>query len=205
VTSPFALIGAAFGGGGEELSYIEFDYGLATIPQSGDAKIKSLVGAMTDRPGVKLEISGRVDPVADLEGIKKASIERKLKAQKFKDLVRQGNTPNSLDAVTIEKDEYEKYLKAAYGDENFPKPRNMIGLARDLPAPEMEALILKHTNVSDEDVRELANRRAQAVRDRLLKASITSDRLFIAAAKPLSETDKEKAKLKLSRVDFSLR
>ena len=32
-TSPFALLGAVFGGGGEELSYIEFDYGSTVITE----------------------------------------------------------------------------------------------------------------------------------------------------------------------------
>lgn len=206
VTSPFALLGAAFGGGGEELSYIEFDYGRAAVPQSGEAKIKSLVGAMNNRPALKLEISGRVDPAADLDGIKKVAIERKVKAQKLKDLLRQGSAPASVDEVNIEKDEYEKYLKLAYGDENFAKPRNLVGLAKDLPVAEMEELMTKNTKVSDDDLRELANRRAQAVRDRVLAAGpITADRLFIVTAKPGAEADKEKAKLKTSRVDFSLR
>jgi hypothetical protein len=205
VTSPFALLGAAFGGGGEELSYIEFDYGLAVIPQNGEAKIKNLVTAMNDRPGVKLDIAGRVDPVNDLEGLKKALIERKVKAQKLKDLVRQGNAPGSVDQVQVGKEEYEKYLKAAYGDESFEKPRNMIGLARDLPASEMEALMLKNTKVSDEDLRDLGSRRAQAVRDRLLAAGIPAERLFIVAPKPVTDAEKEKTKLRASRVDFSLR
>jgi hypothetical protein len=121
--------------------------------------------------------------------------------------VRQGSAPSSVDEVKLEKDEYEKYLKAAYGEERFEKPRNMIGLARDLPAPEMEALMLKNAKVSDDDLRELGNRRAQAVRDRVLSAggAITADRLFLVAAKGGADAEKDKAKAKLSRVDFSLR
>jgi hypothetical protein len=209
ITAPFSLIASAFGGGssGEDLSYIEFDYGRATLTPTGEAKIKTLVTAMDNRPALKLEISGRVDPVNDLDGIKKVSIERKVKAQKLKDLVRLGSTPGSVDDVKLEKDEYEKYLKAAYGDERFEKPRNMIGIARDLPVPEMEALMLKNAKVSDDDLRELGNRRAQAVRDRVLSAggAITADRLFLVAAKGGADAEKDKAKAKLSRVDFALR
>jgi outer membrane protein OmpA-like peptidoglycan-associated protein len=67
----------------------------------------------------------------------------------------------------------------------------------------MESLMLKHATVTDDDVRALANRRAQTVRDRLLEAKITADRLFIVAAKPLAKEEQEKARP--SRVDFSLR
>jgi uncharacterized protein involved in outer membrane biogenesis len=207
VTSPFALIGGAFGGGsGAELSYIEFDYGRSNLTQSAEAKIKTLATAMSNRPALKLDISGRVDPDNDREGLKQTSIERKVKAQKMKELVRQGTAPKSVDDVQIDKPEYERYLKAAYGDESFPKPRNLIGLAKDLPAPEMESLMLKHAQVTDDDLRNLANRRAQTVRERLVASGqVSADRLSIVASKPVSSEAQEKTKAKLSRVDFSLR
>jgi len=207
VTSPFALLGAAFGGGsGAELSYVEFDYGRSTLTESAEAKVKSLATAMNNRPALKLDISGRVDPVNDLEGMKQFSVERKVKAQKMKELVRQGTAPQSVDDVQIDKSEYERYLKAAYGEESFAKPRNVIGLAKDLPVAEMESLMLKNARATDDDLRELANRRAQAVQNRLLATGqVSADRLSIVGAKPLSAEDKEKTKAKLSRVDFSLK
>jgi hypothetical protein len=78
-------------------------------------------------------------------------------------------------------------------------------LAQSLPVAEMENLMLKHTSVSDDDVRALANRRAQAVRDRLLAAKIPGDRLFIVAGKPPANEEAEKGKARPSRVDFTLR
>jgi uncharacterized protein involved in outer membrane biogenesis len=204
VTAPFALLGSLFGGGGEELSFIEFDYGRAMITSAAETKIKTLATAMNNRPALKLEISARVDPVNDLEGLKKASIERKVKAQKFKELARRGDAPPSVDDVQVASGEYERYLKAAYSAESFPKPRNVIGLAKDLPVPEMEALMLKYTQIGDDDLRDLANRRAQIVRDRILASGqVTSDRVFIVASKTESGDDKSKARS--SRVDFSLR
>jgi uncharacterized protein involved in outer membrane biogenesis len=204
VTAPFALLGAAFGGG-EELSYIEFDYGRATLSQSAQQKIKALATAMINRPGLRLEITGRADPVSDLEGLRRVSIENKVRAQKFKELARQEKAPKSVDDVEVSKDEYERYLRAAYDDESFPKPRNVIGLAKSLPVPEMDSLMLKYAKVSDDDVHQLANRRAQVVRDQLLAAKISADRLFIVAAKPLTKEEQAKIKAKPSRVDFSLR
>jgi hypothetical protein len=207
VTSPFALLGGAFGGGsGAELSYIEFDYGRSDLTQTAETKIKTLATAMNNRPALKLDISGRIDPANDREGLKQTSIERKVKAQKMKELVRQGAAPKSVDDVKVDKTEYERYLKAAYGDESFPKPRNVIGIAKDLPVSEMESLMLKNTQASDDDLRDLANRRARAVQDRLLATGqVTADRLSIVASKPVSSEQKEKTQAKLSRVDFSLR
>ena len=44
VTAPFALFGAAFGGGGggTELSYIEFDNGRAELSQTAQGKIDNV-------------------------------------------------------------------------------------------------------------------------------------------------------------------
>ncbi|HWX77468.1 MAG TPA: DUF748 domain-containing protein [Candidatus Acidoferrales bacterium] len=210
ITAPFTLLGSLFssGGGtsGEELSYIEFDYGRAALSQAAEAKIKTLATAMNNRPALKLDISGQVDPVNDLEGLKKSIIERKMKALKMKELARQGTAPASVDEVQIASGEYERYLKEVYGDESFSKPRNIVGLAKDLPAPEMESLLLKNTRVTEDDLHELANRRAQAVRDRILgSGQVTADRLSIVGAKPTSGEEKDKAKAKMSRVDFALR
>ena len=208
VTSPFALLGAAFGGGGggEELSYIEFDNGRANLNQAAQAKIATIAKALNNRPALNLELSGRVDPATDLEGLKRVGIERKVKAQKLKDLVRRGEALKSVDDVQVDGKEYPQYLKSAYGDESFPKPRNLIGLAQDLPAAEMEKLMLQHAKASDDDMRQLAAQRAQAVRDALLTSGqVGADRLFIVAAKPLTNEERTQLKGKPSRVDFSMK
>jgi outer membrane protein OmpA-like peptidoglycan-associated protein len=187
------------------LSYIEFDYGRSSLSQTAEAKIKTLATAMNNRPALKLEITGRADPTSDLEGLKRVSLENKVRAQKMKELARQGAAPKSVEEVEVTKEEYERFLRAAYDAETFPKPRNLIGLAQSLPVPEMENLMLKHASVSPDDVRALANRRAQTVRDRLLAANIAGDRLFIVAGKAPAAEEPENVKARPSRVDFSLR
>jgi uncharacterized protein involved in outer membrane biogenesis len=209
VTAPFSLLGSVFGGsasGGEELSYIEFASGRASLDQAAQAKIGTLAKALNNRPAVNLEITGRFDPSSDVEGSKQLSIERKVKAQKFKELARKGAAPRSIEDVQVDKSEYPQYLKAAYGEEKFPKPRNLIGLAQDLPVPEMEKLMIQHTQVSEDDLRQLGNQRAQAVRDALASSGqVGSERLFVTAAKPVTAEERSKLKGKPNRVDFSMK
>ncbi len=209
ITAPFSLLGAVFSGGsgsGEELSYVEFDNGRANLNQTAQTKIATLAKALNNRPSINLELTGRVDPASDLEGLKRVGIERKAKAQKMRELVRQGQAQRSLDDIQFDKDEYPKYLKAAYGEESFPKPRNLVGLAVDLPVAEMEKLMMQHAKATDDDMRQLASQRAQAVRDALLATGqVAADRLFIVAAKPLSNEEQAKLKGKPNRVDFTMK
>ncbi|HEY1147906.1 MAG TPA: DUF748 domain-containing protein, partial [Pseudoduganella sp.] len=85
VTAPFAFIGSLFGGSGEELSTLDFDSGRAVVLPAGEGKLKSLAKALTERPGLKLDITGRYD-ASELDALKQASLERKLRALKIRDL-----------------------------------------------------------------------------------------------------------------------
>lgn len=205
VTAPFALIGSLFGGG-EELSNLEFAAGRSSIDDTGESKLKSMAKMLTDRPALKLEITGRSDPETDREGLKQASIDRKVRALKLKDMVSRGQS-GDIETLTITPQEYPALLKRVYSAEKFPKPRNMIGLQKDIPVDEMEKLMVTNTTVSDDDLTALANRRAQAVKDWLLQTGkIPEDRLFLLASKSGAGAAKEgTANAKASRVDFSLK
>ena len=202
-TSPFALLGAALGGG-EELSYLEFDYGSTMITEPNMKKLDTLTKALHDRPSLKMDIEGHVDIEKDREGLKQYLFDKKLKAQKLNEMIKQGLTATPVDEVKIEPKEYEKYLKMAYKVEKFPKPRNVLGIAKDLPVPEMEKLMLTHIEISDADLRSLASQRATKVKDMILKSGqIEPERIFIIEPKSLVPEKKEK--LKDSRVDFKLK
>jgi hypothetical protein len=204
VTAPFALIGSLVGGGGEELAYVEFDAGRAALTKEADEKLAKLKQALTDRPGLKLDITPRVDPEGDREGLRRYRFEQQVKAQKLKDLVKKGTSVGSVDEVTIEPSEYEAYLRKAYKAAKFPKPRNAIGLPKALPVEEMEKLMLTKTPVTDDDLVQLANARAQAAKDAITKGEqVAPERVFLLAPKP--QAAKADEKLKRSRVDFSLK
>ena len=109
-----------------------------------------------------------------------------------------------MDEVKIEPAEYEKYLKMAYKAEKFPKPKNFLGMAKDIPVPEMEKLMLTHTEVTDGDLRALASERAMKVKETILKSGkVEPERVFIVEPKSLAPEQKEK--IKESRVDFKLK
>ena len=204
VTAPFALIANLVGGGsGEELSYVEFDPGRAVLTSASQEKLGKLQKALVDRPGLKLDITGRVDPERDREGLRHYRFEQQVKAQKLKELVKQGASARSVDEITIDPKEYEKYLRAAYKDAKFAKPRNVLGFAKDLPVPEMEKLMETNTVVTDDDLVALANQRAQVAKDALTKdGKVALERVYLLASKADKKGDEKR---KGSRVDFALK
>ena len=205
VTSPFALIGSLFGGG-EELSHLEFEYGRAAITPEMEKRLDSLAKALIDRPALRLDIEGVVDPKEDREGLKRANIDRKVRALKREGLTRKGIESESAETVSVSAEEYPALLERVYKAEKFPKPRNMIGLVKTLPVDEMEKLIVTHSVINDEDLLDLGERRAQAARDWLVAHEVPAERVFLLPPR-VGEDEKSagEQKAKASRVDFSLK
>lgn len=204
VTQPFALLGALFGGG-EELSSMELAAGRASIPAAGEDKLRTLAKALADRPALKLDIAGRIEPDTDRAGLKRVAVERKVRALKMNDLRARGEAPEP-GSVVVKPEEYPDLLKRAYRDEKFPKPRNVVGLPKDLPVDEMEKLMMDNTEVDEDDLIALGNQRAQAVKTWLQKnGQVPAERMFILAPKVATAESKGKETVAGHRVDFSLR
>lgn len=201
-TAPFALLGSLLGDG-EELSTIDYSSGKAQITPEAEKRLQALSKALTDRPALKLEITGRADPEHDPEGLKRTILERKVKAQKLSENVKKGEASGSLEDIELKPAEYEKYLTRAYKDEKFAKPKNVVGLTKSLPVPEMEQLMLANINAGDSEMRDLAGRRAVAAQVWLVEqGGVPAERMFILEPKVEAEAGSKKSG---SRVEFSLR
>ena len=199
-TSPFALIGSLFGGG-EELSWLDFEPGRADLPPGARAKLETLSKALFERPALRLEVEGHVDPDRDLQALRRLELERRVKAQKVKELVASGTDASQVGKVSPA--EYPKYLKMAYAAEKIDKPKNALGMVKDIPPAEMERLMLAAIVATEGDLRLLARQRAQAAREQILRGkNIQTERVFLVEPKSLRPVRKDKAKD--SRVDFRL-
>jgi len=76
-SSPFSLITAG-ASDGDDLAYVAFEPGLATLTPKAEKKLASLVTVLQDRPGIKLEVAARVDDAKDLEALKQAALEKRM-------------------------------------------------------------------------------------------------------------------------------
>ena len=210
VTAPFALLASAFGGG-EELSTLSFAPGSAAIAADAKKRIDTLGKALADRPALKLDIGGRADPATDREVLRRASVETAVRDEKMKSLVAAGNAPASVDQVTVEAEERNRWLTEAYRSAALPdRPRNALGMLKDVPPAEMEAMLLADAKIDDDALRQLANRRAQAVKDAIVATGVQSERLFLIAPRLGNEAGGAKvaageAPGAPARVDLALR
>ncbi|MBN3773965.1 DUF748 domain-containing protein [Burkholderia sp. Se-20378] len=200
VTSPFSLLAHAFGSGGEDLGYVEFAPGSYQLDDAQQKKLDTVVKMLTEKPSIRLDLIGRVDPTKDTSGLGDAYVDRLVRQQKLKDVVGQGESIDPM-SVKVEPAEYSKYLTRAYKAADFKKPRNLIGLQKSLPDADMKKALAEHAPADDNALRALAQQRAQAVRQ-YLDGKIDSSRVFVVAPKLDAKGIEDKGAT--TRVDFGL-
>jgi hypothetical protein len=200
VTSPFSLLASAFGGS-EELGYVAFEPGSAKLGDTEAKKLDTIAKALTDKPAVKLDISGRVDPAQDTPGLKQAALERMVKQQKIRDVAGKGESVD-IDSISVAPAEYGKYLERAYSAADIKKPRNFIGIAKTIPQDQMKQLLLDSTAVSDADLAALAQRRAGVVQE-YFNGKVAAGRIYTVAPKMDASGISDKGPS--TRVEFTLK
>lgn len=181
ITAPFSLLAGAFGGGGEELSSVGFAPGSARLAPEATAGLDKVAKALADRPALQLTVVGTASLDAERDGYRRERLDQLLRAEKRRGLVAQGST--AVSGVSVSPAEYPALLKEVYKRADITKPRNIVGLARDLPVAEMEKLLLADIAVTEDAMRELAVRRSVAVKDYLAGRDLAPARLFLGAAK----------------------
>jgi len=202
VAAPFTFLASLFGGGGEELSFIEFLPGSAVLNDAAIAKLATIEKGLLNRPALSLEIRPYCDPEKDVDALRQEAFRRRLAVQKVKRLTARGESV-PVESAVVEPSEYEEYLFLAYKAEDIPKKRNFIGIVEKLPVPEMEKKILDNIRISDDDVRKLAAERGRNVLAHLQSAGIPQERVFLIETDPLQPPPRSDAAP--SRVDFSLK
>ena len=85
-------------------------------------------------------------------------------------------------ATAVSEAEYPQLLRQLYRRADVPgRPRNAVGMLRDVPVGEMEALLMTHIEVGEDAIRQLAVQRGVAVKDYLVARDLPSDRVFLGA------------------------
>ena len=115
-TSPFSLLGAVFGGGGEELSYQDFAPGSAVLLPANEQKLDSLVKGLYERPGLQLEIAGSIDPEADRDGLRRASLEKQIRTRQWTSLRKSERATTTPGQLTLTPEQHTAWVKKLYSE-----------------------------------------------------------------------------------------
>jgi uncharacterized protein involved in outer membrane biogenesis len=180
VTSPFALL-AGLGGGSAESNAIVFAPGSAELSDEARQSLGKLTQALNDRPTLQMTITGTASLDRERDAYRRARVRELAQAEKRRTAQRAGQ--KTADAAPLTDAEYPEFLAAAYKRADITKPRNLIGLVKELPVQEMENLLVASIPVDEETMRQLAQARGAAVRDDLLAQGVAGDRLFLGAVR----------------------
>ncbi len=184
VTAPFSLLASAFGGGGSELSTVEFAPGTSALTPAAKETLDKVAKGLADRPSINLTVTGESRLDVEKDAWKQARLRQIVRAEKRRQSIAGGA---SADAEIVVGDaEYPALLKEVYKRADIVKPKNVIGLTKDIPTSDMEALLLANIVVADDAMQRLAVRRGVAVRDYLASKDIAIGRLFLGAPKVAS-------------------
>ncbi|MEO6278108.1 MAG: DUF748 domain-containing protein [Roseateles sp.] len=163
LTSPFSLFS-----GSDSPEAADVAFAPASAELGATDKLDHIARQLADKPGVQLTLTGWADSETEVPAIRERRLAAALKAE-------------NAELANLSP---EAALKRLYEASKLPnKPRNVIGLAKDLPPAQMRGLLMASYEVDDETLRQLAVARAVAVRDTLLARGAPNARLFLAAPK----------------------
>jgi len=160
---------------------VNFEPGSAVLGTEARANLDKVAQAMKARTSLTMTVAGTASLEAEREGYKREQLSALMLAEKRRAAVVAGKPADTVAPVTAA--ERPELLKAVYRRARIPKPRNLLGLAKDLPPAEMETLLLASIPVTQEHMRELAQARGVAVKDYLGSRELTQDRLFLGASR----------------------
>jgi hypothetical protein len=156
VTAPFALIGALIGGSDADLEHIAYMPGSDSLVAEQQSKLGTVAKGLADRPLLQMEIRGAASKSVDRDALARATILSKLQVSGSGTLTQDG----------------EKQLLALYR-QTFKEDPALLVSTEGISEEERGKTILERAQpelvdsvqVSENDLRTLARRRASAIVD----------------------------------------
>lgn len=135
-TSPFALLGSMFGGGGDELAFQEFVPGSSELQAAEIKKLETMVKALTNRPGLSVALEGGYDGPADAHALRQQKLAALVRSRIWEE--QHALNPNIAPPGELEiSPEAHAAMVKKFFDEKFP-PGTELG-AVPAQAPETVA------------------------------------------------------------------
>ena len=221
ITAPFTLLARALGGGAnEDMSNVPFAAGSAQLSPKAREQLDRIAKVLADRPQLKMTVVGTAQLATEREAARRERLKALVAAERRgsvgtaastnPQVAASGAQTSEVAAIsgasaapsatasavpvtpTVSDAEYATLLRQLYRRSDLPgKPRNAIGMAKDVPVAEMEAALLTQIAVGDDAMRQLATQRGVAVKDYLASKNLPNERLFLGAARTGAPTSRE--------------
>jgi len=180
---------------------VPFAPGSAALSADSRSRLDKVAKALKDRPALKVTVIGTADLALEREGWLRERLNALVAAEKRSSgQGTQGaaassattaasaplavSRPPTSAASEMSAEEYPVLLRRVYRRADLPgKPRNAVGLTKDIPVAEMESLLMAHIEVNEDAIRQLAVQRGVAVKDYLASQQLPAERLFLGAAR----------------------
>ena len=198
-TSPFSLLGALFGGGGEELGYQDFAAGSAELTVPDRQKLDSLVKGLYARPALQLEISGSVEPDGDREGLQRAALDREVRTRVWMKLRKAEQATNSVDQIILAPDDRARWVKKLYGEAVADGKITPALIAANTNLAAYAAQVLPRRVIAEKQATQLMHSKKSAAKDQSAGAAYQTKLVpppdpmeaVLLATFPISQNDLE--------------
>ena len=157
-TSPFSLLGAVFGGGGEELSYQDFAPGSAVLSPADEQKLDSLAKGLYERPGLQLEIAGSINPEADRDGLRRADLDKQIRTRQWVSLGKSERATTTPDQITLTPEQHAARVKQLYDEALDKGIINAAFIAANTNLAALAAQIPSRSGISEKSATRLMDR-----------------------------------------------
>ncbi len=195
VSSPFDMLAGLVGGDGEGLSFVDFEFGRATLGTEQIRKLEQLAKGLHERPALRLEIKGVADTEHDRVALAEAELLGQLKRAKLEEPAAvELSLAARTEDISLSDDDHARLITQAYVDRFGEHPRTLFEIESETSEPpriEPEVLIaaakqrlIEKMPVDETSLRRLAQERAKQIKDHLIrKGEIPNERVFMVEVK----------------------
>jgi hypothetical protein len=199
-TAPFALLGHLFGGG-EHMNVVGFAPGSAELDKPSQDQLAALVKSLKERPQLKLDVPITYSRELDRPQLAQAKLHEQLEARIAGSRAGKKHPQGAGEAVLADPEKHYQLLLDQYREslgKETPLPASAQAVQsakRKEPPPyeqaisDLDAALISHVQVSDDELVALGKDRAKAIQDALLSGGeVEPSRVFIVDAPPKPET-----------------
>ncbi|QRY79580.1 DUF748 domain-containing protein [Pseudomonas sp. PDNC002] len=182
VQAPFKFIAGLAGGGEEDLGSVVFAPGSSELDSAAQANLDKLVGALKQRPALRLEVEGVSAAASDGPLLADKRLQEEYRKNYYSMLQRRGDkVPSDASKLEVPEDLQPALLEGIYRTRlKTQPPAEWQKLSKDERSAKMRQAVLDSWSDSQLLLRKLGQERATQIKDYLVsKGGLGDDRVYL--------------------------